>query len=85
MPKAVLKNGVICPLEPLPPEWEDGRELRVESIADEDEDQDIDAWYREFEALVAQNDPHDYARVEQNIRIADEQAKTLVRKQMGLP
>lgn len=30
MPRAVLKNGVICPLEPLPSEWEDGRELRVE-------------------------------------------------------
>jgi len=85
MPRAVLKNGVICPLEPLPPEWDDGRELRIESVAEEGEDQDIDAWYRELEALVAQNDPNDCARVEQNIRIADEQAKALVRKQMGLP
>ena len=31
MPKAVLKNGVIYLLEPFPPEWADGRELRVES------------------------------------------------------
>ena len=85
MPKAVLKDGVICPLEPLPPEWEDGRELRVESAAEEDDDQDIDAWYRELEGLVAQNDPSDCARVEQNIRIADELAKALVRKEMGLP
>src|SRR5437016_2245247 len=44
MPKAVLKNGVIYPLEPLPPEWADGRELRVES-AEEDEDRDFDSWY----------------------------------------
>lgn len=62
MPRAVLKNGVITPLEPLPPEWADGRELRVES-ADEDEDQDIDAWFAELQAMVAQNDPADLARV----------------------
>jgi hypothetical protein len=85
VPKAVLKNGMICPLEPLPPEWEDGRELRVESADDDEEDHDIDIWYRELQSLVAQNDPADCARVEQAIRTADEQAKALVRKQMGLP
>jgi hypothetical protein len=85
MPKAVLKNGVICPLEPLPPEWADGRELRVEAANEDDEDQDLDAWYQELQALVAQNDPNDFARVEQAIRAADEQAKAFVRKQMGLP
>jgi hypothetical protein len=85
MPKAVLKNGVICPLEPLPPEWADGQELRVEAATEDDEDQDLDAWYHELQALVAQNDPNDCARVEEAIRAADEQAKTFVRKQMGLP
>ena len=85
MPKAVLKNGVICPLEPLPPEWEDGRELLIESAEEQDDDQDLDAWYHELEAMVAQNDPNDCVRVDENLRIADEQAKTLVRKQMGLP
>lgn len=85
MPKAVLKNGLICPLEPLPAEWADGRELRVEAAANDDEEQDLDAWFHEFQALVAQNDPIDCARVEQAIRAADEQAKALVRKQMGLP
>ena len=85
MPKAVLKDGVICPLEPLPPEWKDGQELRVEAAADIDEDQDLDAWYHELQALVVQNDPEDLARVDQAIRSAKEQAKALVRKQMGLP
>jgi hypothetical protein len=69
MPKAVLKNGVILPLEPLPPESTDGRELRVES-ADEDEDKDFDAWFGELQAMVAQNDPADLARVERAIRRA---------------
>jgi hypothetical protein len=85
MPKAVLKDGVICPLEPLPPEWADGRELRVESAVDDDEDRDLDDWYKELNLLVAQNDPSDCARMERAIQLADEQAKALVRKQMGLP
>jgi hypothetical protein len=38
-----------------------------------------------LQALVAQNDPNDCARVEEAIRAADEQAKAFVRKQMGLP
>jgi len=85
MPRAVLKNGVICPLEPLPPEWADGRELRVESAIDDDEDQDLDAWYQELEAMVSQNDLADWPHVEQVIRTADDEAKAQVRKQMGLP
>jgi hypothetical protein len=30
--KAVLKNGVICPKEPLPPDWPDGTELEVRKV-----------------------------------------------------
>lgn len=85
MPRAVLKNGLICPLEPLPAEWQDGQALCVEPANEDDEDQDIDSWYRELQAMVVKNDPNDLVRVEQTIRIADEQAKALVRKQMGLP
>jgi len=29
MLKAVLQKGVIVPLEPLPPDWEDGAALQV--------------------------------------------------------
>ena len=85
MPKAILRNGVIHPLEPLPSEWADGRELNVESATEADEEQDFDSWFNELQTLVAQNDVTDLARVEKAIKEADEQAKTLVRKEMGLP
>jgi hypothetical protein len=84
MPKAVLRNGVICPLEPLPPEWGDGRELVVEDAADDD-DQGFDAWMKELESLIAVNDPAELSRIEKSLKAADEQAKALVRKEMGLP
>lgn len=85
MPKAVLRNGVILPLEPFPLEWADGRELNVESVTESDEDVGFDVWFNELQTLVAQNDVADLARVEKAIKDADEQAKALVRKEMGLP
>lgn len=85
MPKAILKNGAILPMEPLPPEWADGQELLVESASEIDEDADFEKWLTELQGLVAQNDPADLARAEQAIRDADEQAKAVVRKEMGLP
>lgn len=70
------------PFDPPPAEWRDGRELHVEEgepIAD-----DLEAWYRNVEALVAQLDPDDYQRTEAALRQADEQAKAVVRREMGL-
>lgn len=32
MPRAVLKNGLIVPRTPLPPDWKDGTELEVERV-----------------------------------------------------
>jgi hypothetical protein len=85
MTRAVLKNGMICPIDALPPEWHEGQTLRIEAMIDEDDSSDIDTWLRELDEMVAENDPADLARVEESIRLADEQAKAIVRKQMGLP
>ncbi len=76
---------MICPLEPIPQEWEDGRELKVESaVSEANEDRDFETWYRELQTVVAHNDPTDLAIIDSAIRIADEEAKAIVRKQMGL-
>jgi hypothetical protein len=86
MPRAVVKNGVIYPLDPLPAEWTDGKEVWVEEAPRAAESpEEVDEWYRELEAMVAQNDPKDFERVEAALRRADEQAKEAMRKEMGLP
>jgi hypothetical protein len=52
MPRAIFKNGMIYPLEPLPPEWSDGRELLVEDAQEPDESPEaIDKWYQELQAM----------------------------------
>ena len=51
MLKAVLRKGAIVPLEPLPPEWEEGATLEV---ARADAPQiDIDVWAESMKELCA--------------------------------
>lgn len=83
--RAVLRDGVIQPLEPLPPDWTDGQELRVLSPEPSNDPEKIDAWYRETEALAKElYDPQAFAEFEAAIAEADRQAKAWMRREMGL-
>lgn len=66
MPKAVLEHGVIRPIEPLPSDWRDGQELRVEKAETaETPVQEIDRDFAELAALCAQGNPDDDAKLTQ--------------------
>jgi hypothetical protein len=85
MIRAVVDNGSLRPLDPLPPEWQDGRELTVsESL--EREPESFEQWQRELEALIAEipDDPEDRQRMQQVLEDADRVAKEFVRREMGL-
>jgi hypothetical protein len=83
MPKAVLKNGVIYPLELLPAEWRDGQELDVrESTLDAAE---ADAWFARMEALVADMTPEEDACLQAAVEDVRRQAKELARRKGGEP
>jgi hypothetical protein len=90
MPKAVLKNGVIYPLEPLPPDWTDGKELRVEGSDQEngkaidDRTHVLDEWSQRLEALCAESDPQDEAIVRAAIDKQRQEGKRRMRLEMGL-
>ena len=85
MPIAVLQNGEIRPLEPLPVEWHDGQRLRVETLVDDDATpEEIDRDFALLASLCEASDPTDEARLSQALEEAHEQAKQKVRKQMGL-
>lgn len=89
MIRAVVKDGVIQPVDPLPNEWQDGRELVVDDspyqLGDEDLPlKDLDKWYDDLEAMVAKLDPDDIERIEATIRQADVEAKAWVRRERGL-
>jgi len=84
MIRAILKEGVLHPLDPLPAEWTDGREFWVEEACEESPEE-LDKWSQELKALAAEIDPEDIARLEAALAEADKQAKEMVRRQMGLP
>jgi hypothetical protein len=88
MIRAVVRNGVIQPLEPLPPDWEDGREVVVDDLDDQSTNgaADIDTWAEDMKTLTAVlNDPKEWHEIEATLAEADRQNKALVRREMGLP
>jgi hypothetical protein len=88
MIRAILREGQIEPLDPIPPEWGNGQELRVEQTvsASPENTMDIDLCRAELEAVIAQmpDDPDDARRFHDALAEADRIAKELVRREMGL-
>ena len=86
MPRAVLKNGVIYPVEPLPPEWADGKELVVQPAEEiEDTEEALDNWLEELNAMCADSDPADEALIQAAIEEQKRESKAYMRREMGLP
>ena len=85
MPRAVFKNGRILPLEPLPSEWTDGQELVVQKAEKRDVGPTIEVWAQEMDALCANSDPKDEARLLAAIDEQRREAKAQARREMGLP
>jgi hypothetical protein len=83
MLKAVLRKGVIVPLDPLPSEWEEGAALE---IARADAAQvEIDAWAEAVNQLCADSLAEDDEVMRLAIAEHKRQAKAQMRREMGLP
>ncbi len=84
MIRAVVQNGLIRPIEPLPAEWNEGRQVIVED-ADFTSVAELEEWYRELQRLgPAEYEPGEWQQVQAVLNEADEQAKDLVRREVGL-
>ena len=83
MLKAVLRNGAIIPLEPVPREWEDGATLEILNTAGTTVDED--AWPRLMEQLCADSPNEEEERMQAAIERHRHQAKVYARREMGLP
>jgi hypothetical protein len=81
---AVVQNGLIHPLDPLPLDWAEGRLGGVEDAASAASD-DLDAWYDELRRLgPAHYDPGEREQIRAILAEADAQAKEIVRREMEL-
>lgn len=87
MLRAVLKNGLIHPLDPLPPEWTDGRELQVNDAQEQNESPEaIDRWFRRLQALEPPlDDPKEIEKMQVFLAEIRRQDREIGRRKAGLP
>jgi hypothetical protein len=85
MLKAVVRDGEIRPLEPLPEDWPEGQPLRVEKAEDgEIALDDIDHDFAVLAKLCESSLPEEENQLEERLLEARRQAKEMVLRQMGL-
>ena len=85
MVRAILKNGVIHPIDPLPADWREGQELEVELSEDEPIDVEaIEQWGREVDEAAAAISDEDHKTVQQAIDAHEREQKELMARRMGL-
>ena len=91
MPRAVVKDGLIYPLDPLPPDWTNGKEVWVDDAlnprngkASDDANDSTEDWFEELESLCADSNAEDEAKIEAAIEEHRQRGKALMRREMGL-
>jgi hypothetical protein len=82
MLKAVVQEGRIVPLEPLPEAWKEGTTLEINET--ENSAFDIDTWAKEMNELCADVTPDDEDGMRQAIAEHRREAKEQVRREMAL-
>jgi hypothetical protein len=85
MVKAVVIQGEIRPLEPLPDDWQEGQRLRIEKADDEETPaEEIDRDFAVLEKLCQSSEPEEEEQFERALQEARRLAKEQVRRHMEL-
>ena len=79
--KAILHNGSIQPLEPLPPDWAEGKELLVDDPALAGTE-DIAAWARELDQATMELPADEHDRFREALSELEGQSKDVVRREV---
>ena len=85
MVRAVVNQGEVRPLEPLPTDWREGQPLRIEKA--DDSEMPVDEIDRDFAVLAdlcSESEPVDEDQLQQALHDAHRQSKEQVRRDLGL-
>jgi len=82
--KAILRDGRIQPLEPLPPNWADGQELVVEEPDLGETPAEIEQWAKELEESTAKIPVEEHERLDRALDEIERDSKDAVRRKWGL-
>ena len=83
--KAILRQGVIEPVEPLPPDWAEGQELLIKEPQTSQPDAQISQWAQEMDAATAQIPAEEHERFLTALEEIERESKDAIRKQWGIP
>jgi hypothetical protein len=83
--KAILRNGRIQPLEPLPVDWTDGQELIVEQPDSGGAAAQVSEWAEDLEAAAARLPAEEHDRFRRALNEIGRESKDAVRREWGLP
>lgn len=84
MVKAIISGGEIHALEPLPADWQEGQELRIEKVEEQAATvEEIDRDFALLARMCESSEPADEEQLERALLEARRQAKELVRRSMG--
>ena len=62
--KAIVRDGRIQPLEPLPPDWAEGQELVIEEPDSGETAAEIEQWAKELEDSTAKIPVEEHERLD---------------------
>lgn len=86
MIRAIVRDGVIQPLEPLPADWDEGREVYVDAVENPESEEELQQWLRDMNELTSQlDDPEEWRRFDEAIAEARAADKARMKREMGLP
>ena len=82
--KAILRDGRIQPLEPLPSAWADGQELVVEEPQPAASDGQLDQWAKDLDTATGQIPPEEPDRFLRALEEIEHASKDAIRREWGL-
>jgi len=85
MIKAILRDGCIQPIEPLPPDWAEGQELTVDEPVLSETEAELTEWAGSIESAAAKIPPEEHDRFFNALGEIERKSKDAVRREWGLP
>jgi len=82
--RAIVQNGRIQPLGPLPANWGDGKELVVEDPSDSAVESGTTDWEKEMDLAAAKIPSEEHERFLKALEIGERESKEAVRREWGL-
>jgi len=82
--KAILLNGRIQPIEPIPPDWAEGQELVIEEPDSAETAAEIEQWAKELEASTARIPAEEHELLDRALEEIEQESKDAVRREWGL-